>query len=169
MQKLCIGLLLLIISINCFAGFGRGGSSGSFRSSSFSSSRSYSAPRASYYSSPRPVYSRTVVNHTTVNQGSSSGGGGIMSHLGAGAIGYALGSANHPVGYAQPMVASTGVVGGGQVVQQVDTMGNPVSTVVSPGSDYGLVVILLGLIFFVLFIFLLSRIFRDTDCHHHNY
>lgn len=100
MKKLLIAAMLLAMATNIYAGYGRGGSSGgrSFsggRSYSSYSRPSYSSPSYRSYSSPSRSYSNhTVVHHTS---GSGLGGGGIGSHLGAGALGYMLGSSNNHV------------------------------------------------------------------------
>lgn len=107
MKLLCKILILILIASHCWAGFGRGGSSGSFRSSGFSS-RSYSAPRSySSYSAPRYSAPRTVVReyHTNTVQAPSSSG---VHPLVAGMAGYMVGDAlnrNHGTAQAaQPQV-----------------------------------------------------------------
>lgn len=114
MKLACRVVLVLFCAhlVVAHAGFGRGGSSGSFRSSGSSfSSRSYSAPVRSYISSPR-TYSapKTVVReyHTTTTVAPSSNSGGIHP-LTAGIAGYLVGDAmnrhsNQPqqVAQAQP-------------------------------------------------------------------
>lgn len=94
--KLFVGLILLSLSASSIAGYGRGSSSGGFRSSSYSA-RSYSAPRT--YSAPtRTIYRTNTVHHTnTVHAPSSGSGLGIGGTIAASAAGSMIGNAltNH--------------------------------------------------------------------------
>lgn len=114
MKKLLLTAMLLTMAMDVSAGFGRGGSSGGRSFSSGRSYSSYSRPSysrpsyGSYRSSPGSYSNHTVVHHT--NGSGLGSGGGIGSHLGAGALGYMLGSNNHPTsapvyvnGVAQPV------------------------------------------------------------------
>lgn len=89
MKSVCRFLILFLIVSNCYAGFGRSGRCGSFRSGGFSS-RSYSAPR-SYVSSYRPA-PRVIYHSTTVHAPAAASGGGIHP-LVAGIAGYMVGDA----------------------------------------------------------------------------
>jgi hypothetical protein len=111
MKYIFILILIAIITHDCFAGYGRSGGSGSFRSSGFS--RSYSSPRS--YSSLRSTYRPApVVNHyhsSSPAQGSpssSSFGSSFVGGLAGAAVGNAI--SNHassaPVIVQQPVYAN---------------------------------------------------------------
>ena len=169
MRKWIVFFIISLCVTDSLAGYGRGGSSGGFRSggSSFRSSYSSSYSRPSYnrsYSSPSRSYSSNT--HTTVVNHGSQGMGGIGPHLGAGALGYMLGSAGNR---AAPVVIN------GQPAQAsyVPPVEQPViesypQNITMPSQQMGL----FGIIFWTLFCcFAISVVFylvrqRNEHCDH---
>jgi len=86
MRRLVIALILLSLTVTCFAGYGRGSTS-SYRGSSYNRS-TYSAPRS--YSAPRTVVREYHTN--TVHTQSPAASGGVHPLM-AGMAGYMIGDA----------------------------------------------------------------------------
>lgn len=92
-------IMTSLLITSAYAGFGRGGTSGGFRSGGFS--RSYSAPRS--YVAPRPVYRPSyrpapVVNnhyHGTPSVGSGGFGSSFLGGVAGAAVGNALTNHNN--------------------------------------------------------------------------
>ena len=166
MKRILALFLMALVAQEADAGYGRGGSSGGFRSSgsSYRSSYSSSSYRPSYsrsYSAPTRSYSST--SHTTVVNHGSSGGGGFGSHIGAGLLGYMMGSAGN---HQQPIVVQGQPVG----ASYVPPVGQPAGEVypqevVMPTQERSLFSVILWTLFICFSITVIVYMVRNRNDH----